>query len=96
MQNRILDNNYEAVNLKEKVDEIQCLSDEQTKELKEKLRQLSGLFSGKLLRTVDIIEPIHLLKVKEGAKLVVHANFYPVPTIYKNVAKKESFYFVTI
>ena len=84
-QNRILDANYTAIDLDEKVNAMSELSAHQKEQLIKTLKKFPELFSGGL-GTIDI-EPIHL-EIEEGAR-PKHSKPYPVPKAYEKVTKKE-------
>ena len=84
-QNRILDANHDAIDLKEKVQEITKLRKHQKEQLLNTLKKFQKLFGGGL-GTINI-EPIHL-EIKEDAR-PKHSNPYLVPKAFETLTKKE-------
>ena len=84
-QKRILDVNYEAINIREHVASLEYLDRDQKTLLVETLTRHPQLFSGGLGELK--IKPISLELIK-GAK-PYHARPFPVPKAYESVTKKE-------
>ena len=84
-QNRILDANYVTIDLDEKVNVMNSLSEHQKKQLIKTLKTFSALISAGL-GAIDI-EPIHL-EVNEGTKSK-HFRSHQVPETFENPKKKD-------
>ena len=84
-QKRILDANYDAINIREHVATLEHLDRDQKEHLIETLTRHPQLFSGGLGELN--IKPIRLELIK-GAK-PYHARPFPVPKAYEAVTKKE-------
>ena len=79
-QNRILDANYAAIDLDEKVNDMGSLSAHQKKQRIKTLKKFPALVSGGL-GTIDI-ESIHL-EIKEGAKPKHSKLYFSTKSIWK-------------
>lgn len=83
-QKRILDANYEAIDLDSKINAIDTLSKHQKEQLIKVLKKFPTLFSAEL--GTIYIESIHM-EIMEGAKLK-HSKPYPIPKSIKNSQTK--------
>ena len=84
-QCRILNANYEVIDLDEKVNVMDSLSDHQKQQLLKTLKNFPTLFSEEL-GIIDI-KPIHL-EIKEDTN-PKHSKAYPIPKEFEKITKKE-------